>query len=105
MNNAAGAVSKKSDGPSDDQDYCDDVKEISHVCNVYLNRLLVYQKFSTNQFQVFVLTFIGTKVILRLPRSVTQLSILVTLFTPGIAAGKRKLLLQYNSFCKYSWHV
>jgi hypothetical protein len=31
VNDTAGAVSKKSNGPGDDQDYCDDVKEISHV--------------------------------------------------------------------------
>ena len=36
VNNTAGAVSKKSDGPGDDQDYCDDVKEISHFCGFYL---------------------------------------------------------------------
>ena len=32
VNDSAGAVSKKSDGPGDYQDYCDDVKEISHDC-------------------------------------------------------------------------
>lgn len=35
VNDAAGTVSKKSYGPGDDQDNCDDVKEISHGCNFY----------------------------------------------------------------------
>jgi hypothetical protein len=54
MNDTAGAVSKKSDGPGDDQDYCDDVKEISHDCNFYVIKIVRFiNSFQLNQFRFF----------------------------------------------------
>jgi hypothetical protein len=53
VNDAAGAVSKKSDGPGDDQDYCDDVKETSHDCNFYVIIIVrIIDSFQQHQFRI-----------------------------------------------------